>query len=64
MVQTFEIDIAASVCPPLTEQEIQDAIVRAVLEKERSHGMGAIRIEVKQTFGTFAMGTAEYGQLK
>jgi hypothetical protein len=64
MVQTFEIDIAASVCPPLTEQEVQDAIVRAVLEKELSYGMGAVRIEVKQTFGTFATGSAQYGRLK
>jgi len=64
MVQTFEIDIAASVCPPLTEQEVQDAIARVMFEKERTQGMGSMKIEVKQTFGTFAMGTAEYGRLR
>lgn len=53
MVQTFEIDIAASVCPPLTTQEVQDAIVRLMFEKERAQGMGGVNVEVKQMFGAY-----------
>lgn len=51
MVQTFTIDVAASICPPLTTEEVHDAILRAMFEKERHHGMGSMIIEVEQTFG-------------
>lgn len=52
MQQTFVIDVAASICPPLTEQEVQDAIARVMFEKESRLGMGSMMIEVEQTFGT------------
>lgn len=54
MMQTFVVDIAASICPPLTKQEVQDAILHAMFQKERTQGMGSMKIEVEQTFGTVA----------
>lgn len=62
MVQTFKIDIAASVCPPLTEQEVQDAILHAMYAKEATQGMGSMMIEVEQTFGSVGIATYNGGR--
>lgn len=51
MQQTFAVYVAASVCPPLTEEEITHAIYRAIVKKESQHGMGSIEVEVEQTSG-------------
>jgi hypothetical protein len=54
MVQTFEINVAASVCPPLSAREIEEAIAKAMYAKESQEGMGQIIVEVTQTYGKVA----------
>jgi hypothetical protein len=52
MVQTFEVNVAASTCPPLTAREIEQAVARAMHEKEQAGG--PIIVEVTQTYGKVA----------
>ncbi|MFI5938061.1 hypothetical protein [Actinoplanes sp. NPDC051494] len=46
--QTFSVSVSATVMPPLTEQEVRDAVADVAYRKEREHGMGALSVSVAE----------------
>ncbi len=46
--QTFVVQVSASIMPPMTEQELHDAVARLAFEKESKHGMGALGVHVHE----------------
>jgi hypothetical protein len=47
--QTFTVTVSASIMPPMTEQELHDAVSRLAFEKESKRGMGALGVHVRET---------------
>lgn len=47
--QRFTVAVSATIMPPLTEQEVHDAVAQLALEKERTRGMGALGVHVTET---------------
>lgn len=46
----YVVEVSASVMPPLTEDEIRDAVYRAALAKERQYGMGYLDVIAYEGF--------------
>lgn len=48
--QVFVVEVSASIMPPLTEDEVHNAVARVAHEKERQRGMGYIDVQVREGF--------------
>lgn len=46
----YVVEVSASVMPPLTEAEVQEAVLKAAVVKERQHGMGHLSVVAYEAF--------------
>lgn len=45
--QTFLVEVSASVMPPMTADELHNAVSRLAYEKESRRGMGFLDVQVR-----------------
>lgn len=46
----YVVEVSASIMPPLTEDEIRDAVLAAAIAKERQEGMGYLDVVAYEAF--------------